>query len=92
MSRVLPFVAAFFYGCTFAPNTIREADATVVGIDIAVAQYGSLTVGYKSGRVVSVPTSVDGAGSPSVKSEKRVTSSLREGATITDSLNIGGLE
>lgn len=90
-------VGAMLSGCSVMKGNILESDATVVGINIQAVEWGSLTIGYKSGRVVSVPVSssnADGdpnAGVPSIKSQKVISSGVT-GATITDTLNIGGLE
>ena len=93
---------AMLSSCTFAKGNVNNIDGTIIGIDINVAQYGSLTLGYKSARAVSVPVvqkNEDGSTTatttvdvPSVRSVKSVTTSIKGEATITDELNIGGLE
>jgi len=82
-------------GLVAQKDTIQTIDFTIVGIEIDVTRE-AMTVGYKAGRITSVPVSCrtkDGrVGVPSLKSTKSVESSFSGGTRITDTLNMGELE
>lgn len=74
-----------------APNagTIQTLDFTIVGVSIDATRE-SLDIGYKAGRVTSIPTSCKEVTVPSVLSTKSVTGSFAGGTTINDTLSVGG--
>lgn len=90
MKVAVLLLAALLSGCSVIKGNILESDATIVGINIQAVEWGSLTLGYRSGRIVSVPLN-ECDEVPSIKSEKKVSSGVT-GAEVTDTLNIGGME
>lgn len=77
-------------GLAPAEDTIQTIDFTVVGVSIDATRQ-SLDVGYKAGRITSIPVRCEAApGVPGVTSAKSVSGSLTGGTTITDTLTVGG--
>jgi hypothetical protein len=75
-------------GVAPAEDTIQTLDFTVVGVSIDATRE-SLDIGYKAGRVTSIPTSCKDVTVPSVLSAKSVSGSLTGGTTISDTLTVG---
>ena len=79
--------AGVYLGSIPPSSNVATIDMTVVGIDLDAAR-NSVTVGYKRGRVTSIPAAEPPLSFPTLNSSTTIKTGLGIGATIEDSLEV----